>query len=301
MRKKLLFIFNPKAGKGQIRNSLIDIIDIFNQNGYEVIAHVTQHPRDAYEMVLEYESSVDMIVCSGGDGTLDEVVTGIMDKNSQTPVGYIPAGSTNDFANSLFMPKSMTAAAENIMENILYNCDVGRLNDQTFIYVAAFGIFTDVSYLTSQDMKNAFGHAAYILEGVKSLFDIKSYQVKVESDDFSVEGDFVYGMVTNSRMVGGFRNLTGRNVDMDDGLFEVTLVKRPSNPLELQKIISALLAQENDAELFYSFKTAHILFTSDEPLPWTLDGEYGGEHNTADVVNRHKALNLLLKSTKEDE
>ena len=301
MRQKLLFVFNPKAGKGQIRNCLLDIIDIFTKHGFEVITHVTQAPRDAYEMVLEYESSVDMIVCSGGDGTLDEVVTGIMDKNSQTPVGYIPAGSTNDFANSLFMPKSMTAAAENIMENILYNCDVGRLNDQTFIYVAAFGIFTDVSYLTSQDMKNAFGHAAYILEGVKSLFDIKSYQVKVESDDFSVEGDFVYGMVTNSRMVGGFRNLTGRNVDMDDGLFEVTLVKRPSNPLELQKIISALLAQENDAELFYSFKTAHILFTSDEPLPWTLDGEYGGEHNTADVVNRHKALNLLLKSTKEDE
>ena len=301
MGRKLLFVFNPKAGKGQIKTSLLDIIDIFNKHGFEVIAHVTQAPRDAYEMVRKYESSVDMIICSGGDGTLDEVVTGIMEMNSQTPVGYIPAGSTNDFANSLFMPKSMTATAENIMEQIIYKCDVGSLNEHTFIYVAAFGIFTDVSYLTSQDMKNAFGHAAYIMEGVKSLFDVKSYHIKVEADEHSIEGDFIYGMVTNSRLVGGFKNLTGKDVDMDDGLFEVTLIKRPANPLEIQKIMSGLLSQEETADLFYTFKTGHIKFVSDEPLPWTLDGEYGGDHAVAEIENKHKALNLLLRSTKEDE
>ena len=302
MRQKLLFLFNPKAGKGQIRNCLLDIIDIFTKHGFEVITHVTQAPRDAYEMVLEYESSVDMIVCSGGDGTLDEVVTGIMERDSQTPVGYIPAGSTNDFANSLFMPKSMTAAAENIMEQIIYKCDVGEFNDcHTFIYVAAFGIFTDVSYLTSQDMKNAFGHAAYIMEGVKSLFDLKSYNVRVETDEHIIEGDFIYGMVTNSRLVGGFKHLTGKDVDMDDGLFEVTLIKRPANPLEIQKIMSGLLSQEETADIFYTFKTKHIKFISEEPLPWTLDGEYGGDHEVVEIENRHKALNLLLRSTKEDE
>lgn len=301
MSKKLLFVFNPKAGKGLIRNSLVDIIDIFNKHGYEVITHVTQAPRDAYEMVLRYESSVDMIICSGGDGTLDEVVTGIMEKDSRTPVGYIPAGSTNDFANSLFMPKSMTASAENIMEEVIYKCDVGRLNDQTFVYVAAFGIFTDVSYLTSQDMKNAFGHAAYIMEGVKSLFDVKAYHIKVEAGEHSVEGEFIYGMVSNSRLVGGFKHLTGKDIDMDDGLFEVTLIRKPENPLEIQKIMSGLLTQEETADLFYTFKTERIRIVSDEPLPWTLDGEYGGDHAEAVIENKHKALNLLLRSTKEDE
>ena len=181
MNKKMLFVFNPKAGKGKIKTNLLDIVDIFNKGGYEVIIYSTQKPKDAYEKAKEYESKVDLIVCSGGDGTLDEVVTGVMEKKSSIPMGYIPAGSTNDFANSLFMPKSMTDAASMIMEEKLYHCDIGRFNNQSFTYIAAFGLFTDVAYQTDQDLKNILGHVAYLLEGVKRLFDIKSYHMRIES------------------------------------------------------------------------------------------------------------------------
>ena len=295
----MLFVFNPKAGKGKIKTHLMDIVDIFSSHDYEIIIRSTQAPRDAYEKAKEYANSVDMIVCSGGDGTLDEVVTGIMEAESSVPIGYIPAGSTNDFANSLFMPKNMTKVAEMIMEEELYHCDIGRFNQKTFAYVAAFGLFTDVSYETDQDLKNVLGHVAYVLEGVKRLFDIKSYHMKVTSDEVQAEDDFIVGMITNSRSVGGFKNLTGKNVDMNDGLFEVTLIVHPKNPLQLQEIITALVMAEDNTDLIYSFKTKKLTIESDEEVPWTLDGEFGGDHSYVDIENRHKALNLYLKSTKK--
>ena len=295
----MLFVFNPKAGKGKIKTHLLDIVDIFSSHDYEIIIRSTQAPRDAYKKAKEYANSVDMIVCSGGDGTLDEVVTGIMEAESSVPIGYIPAGSTNDFANSLFMPKNMTKVAEMIMEEELYHCDIGRFNQKTFAYVAAFGLFTDVSYETDQDLKNVLGHVAYVLEGVKRLFDIKSYHMKVTSDEVQAEDDFIVGMITNSRSVGGFKNLTGKNVDMNDGLFEVTLIAHPKNPLQLQEIITALVMAEDNTDLIYSFKTKKLTIESDEEVPWTLDGEFGGDHSYVDIENRHKALNLYLKSTKK--
>ena len=295
----MLFVFNPKAGKGKIKTHLLDIVDIFSSHDYEIIIRSTQAPRDAYEKAKEYANSVDMIVCSGGDGTLDEVVTGIMEAESSVPIGYIPAGSTNDFANSLFMPKNMTKVAEMIMEEELYHCDIGRFNQKTFAYVAAFGLFTDVSYETDQDLKNVLGHVAYVLEGVKRLFDIKSYHMKVTSDEVQAEDDFIVGMITNSRSVGGFKNLTGKNVDMNDGLFEVTLIAHPKNPLQLQEIITALVMAEDNTDLICSFKTKKLTIESDEEVPWTLDGEFGGDHRYVDIENRHKALNLYLKSTKK--
>ena len=299
MAKKMLFVFNPKAGKGKIKTHLLDIVDIFSSHDYEIIIRSTQAPRDAYEKAKEYANSVDMIVCSGGDGTLDEGVTGIMEADSSVPIGYIPAGSTNDFANSLFMPKNMTKVAEMIMEEELYHCDIGRFNQKTFAYVAAFGLITDVSYETDQDLKNVLGHVAYVLEGVKRLFDIKSYHMKVTSDEVQAEDDFIVGMITNSRSVGGFKNLTGKNVDMNDGLFEVTLIVHPKNPLQLQEIITALVMAEDNTDLIYSFKTKKLTKESDEEVPWTLDGEFGGDHSYVDIENRHKALNLYLKSTKK--
>lgn len=280
---------------------LLDIVDIFSSHDYEVIIRATQAPKDAYEKAKEYADSVDLIVCSGGDGTLDEVVTGITEKNSNVPIGYIPAGSTNDFANSLFMPKSMVKAAQMIMEEKLYHCDIGRFNSQTFAYVAAFGLFTDVSYETDQDLKNVLGHVAYLLEGVKRLFDIKSYHMKVTSEEIQVEDDFIVGMITNSRSVGGFKNLTGKNVDMNDGLFEVTLIRHPKNPLQLREIMTALVMAEDNTDMIYSFKSKKLMIETEEEVPWTLDGEFGGDHTYVEIENRHKALNLYLKSTKTKE
>ena len=300
MTKKMLFIFNPRSGKGSIKSRLVDILDIFVKGGYEVTVHPTQAYMDGLKVTKKRGGNYDLIVASGGDGTLDEVVTGMLTAGHQHPIGYIPAGSTNDFANSLFMPKNMTEAASMIMEEELYHCDIGRFNSQTFAYVAAFGLFTDVSYETDQDLKNVLGHVAYILEGVKRLFDIKSYHMKVKSEEIEVEDDFMVGMITNSRSVGGFKNLTGKNVDMNDGLFEVTLIVKPKNPLELQEIMTALVMAEDNTDLVHSFKTGKITIEAEEAVPWTLDGEFGGNHTSVEIENMHKALNLYLKSTKKN-
>ena len=298
MEKKLFFVFNPKAGKGKIKTALMDIVDIFNKGGYEVVIRATQYPKDAYEMTRKYADKVDLVVCSGGDGTLDEVVAGLVETGSKVPVGYIPAGSTNDFAGSLFIPKNMVAAAEMIMEENVYRCDIGKFNKQTFTYIAAFGLFTDVAYETDQDLKNILGHLAYLLEGVKRLFDIQSYHMKVTTEDEIIEDDFMYGMITNSRSVGGFKNLTGKNVDMNDGLFEVTLITTPKNPMDMQEIIAGLMSGKDNSDLIYTFKTSRIRIQSDEAVAWTLDGEYGGDHKEVEIRNLHRALNLYLTGSK---
>jgi YegS/Rv2252/BmrU family lipid kinase len=297
----MLFIFNPKAGKGKIKSALSEVVDEFCKGDYEVLIRATQYPRDAYEQAKEYADKVDLIVCSGGDGTLDEVVTGIMESGVKVPVGYLPAGSTNDFANSLFMPKNLVTVAQMIMQETSYLCDIGRFNCRAFTYIAAFGLFTDVSYQTDQDLKNVLGHVAYILEGVKRLFDIKFYHMKVEAEEIEVEDDFIYGMITNSRSVGGFKHLTGKNVDMNDGLFEVTLIKRPKNPIELQEILSALLTAEDNTDMICSFKSRKLKITTEEPVSWTLDGEFGGEETEVEIENKYQALNLYLVSTKNED
>ena len=301
--KKMLFVFNPKAGKGKIKTHLLDIIDIFNKNDYEVIIRSTQKAKDAYEQAREYADEVDLIVCSGGDGTLDEVVTGMMkrDRDKRDPIGYIPTGTTNDFASSLHIPRGLLEAADNAVNGEVFSCDAGRFNDDIFVYIAAFGLFTDVSYQTKQSMKNVLGHLAYVLEGAKRLFNIPSYKVKVTHDDEVIEDEFVYGMVTNSRSVGGFRNLVGKQVGFDDGVFEVTLIKTPKNPIELQEIIAALMIQQMDSKYMYTFKSGRIMFESIEEIPWTLDGEFGGEHDEVVIENLNKELQIMVPGTHEED
>ena len=227
MKKKMLFVYNPKAGKAQIRNKLADILDIFAKEDYEVTIYPTQRAGEATQIVEQREEKYDLIVCSGGDGTLDEVVSGMMNSGRITPIGYIPAGSTNDFAQSHGLPKNMIRAAHIAVEGKDFACDVGRFNEETFVYVAAFGLFTNVTYETNQDMKNILGHMAYILQGVKSLSAIPSYPMKITHDDQVIEEEFMLGMITNSVSVGGFKGITGKHIKLDDGVFEVTLIKRP--------------------------------------------------------------------------
>ena len=174
-------------------------------------------------------------------------------------------------------------------------------NDDIFVYIAAFGLFTDVSYQTKQSMKNVLGHLAYVLEGAKRLFNIPSYKVKVTHDDEVIEDEFVYGMVTNSRSVGGFRNLVGKQVGFDDGVFEVTLIKTPKNPIELQEIIAALMIQQMDSKYMYTFKSGRIMFESIEEIPWTLDGEFGGEHDEVVIENLNKELQIMVPGTHEED
>ena len=293
--KRLLFIYNPHAGKELLKPKLSDIIDIFVKAGYEVVAYPTQSYRDAYRKVSEYDSDeYDLVVCSGGDGTIDEVVTGMMQRDKRDPIGYIPTGTTNDFANSLHIPKGLLRAADNAVNGTLFPCDVGKFNDDIFVYIAAFGLFTDVSYQTKQEMKNVLGHLAYVLEGTKRLFNVPSYRIKVTHDGETLEDEFIFGMVTNSRSVGGFRNMIGKQVVFDDGLFEVTLIKTPKNPLVLQEIVASLLIEQVDTQHMYSFKTGRITFESLEEIPWTLDGEFGGAHDEVTVENLNRQLRIMV-------
>lgn len=295
MDKKLLFVYNPRSGKGQIKNKLMDIIDIMVKAGYDVTARPTQSPQDAQRVVEQEAVNYDRVVCCGGDGTLDETVSGMMLSEKKVPIGYIPAGSTNDFANSLKIPKDMLKAAEVAVEGVSYPCDIGYFNGDSFVYIAAFGIFTDVSYETSQDMKNLLGHAAYILEGAKRIYSVPSYKMRVEYEDQVLEDEFIFGMISNSTSVGGFKNMTGDHVLMDDGVFEVTLIRMPKNPVELNRIIAWLTNITSETEFVYSFKTDRVKFYSQEKIPWTLDGEYGGSHSEVEVKNLQKALEIMVK------
>lgn len=294
MAKQMLFVYNPRAGKAQIRSNLLDIIDTFVKAGYEVTAYPTQAPGDAVKAVRERRSGYEMVVCSGGDGTLDEVVTGMLKSDERLPVGYVPAGSTNDFANSLKIPKNMLQAADVVVNGRNFACDVGKFNGDVFIYVAAFGIFTDVSYGTPQDTKNVLGHAAYLIEGVRRLPSVRAYPLRITCNGEVIEGEFLYGMVTNSHSVGGFRGITGQNVALDDGLFEVTLIRRPTNPLDINNIIRALVDKRVKSEYIYTFTTASVLVEAEEPVAWTLDGEFGGEHLTAQIESWHQALEIRV-------
>ena len=293
--KKMLFIYNPKAGKAQIRNKLADILDVFTKGGYEITVYPTQKSEDAMEKTMNRNKDYDIIVCSGGDGTLDEVVTGMIRSGFRTPIGYIPAGSTNDFGGSLGLPKNMVRAAENIVNGDEFACDVGSFNEDVFVYIAAFGLFTDVSYETGQDMKNVLGHMAYLLEGMKRLPAIRSYPMRVTYEDTTIVDDFIFGMVTNSVSVGGFKRITGKNVKLDDGVFEVTLIKRPKNPMELNNIMVSLLNRDIDTNAMYCFRASKMEITSTEPLPWTLDGEYGGTHTKVVIENICRGVDIRVE------
>ena len=295
MGKKLLFIYNPHSGKGLIRNYLADIVDTMVKAGFEVTIYPTQAPADATRKVQEEASRYDRIVCSGGDGTLDEVVTGMMSLQQRVPIGYIPAGSTNDFGNSLGIDKDMRRAAEIAVNGRPYPVDIGRFNKDNFVYVAAFGIFTEVSYATSQDLKNALGHVAYLLEAVKQLADIPSFRMQVEYDGNMLYDEFIYGMITNTKSVGGMKGIIPGAIDLQDGVFEVTLIRTPKTPIDLTDIVNFLLGNSKESEFVYSFQTGELKFTAVEQVPWTLDGEFGGAHEVVNVKNMHEAVEIMVE------
>ncbi len=293
LKKKLFFIFNPFAGKGGIKNHLLGMIDMFTKEGYEVTVYPTQKQGDGVDAVFHRGGQYDVIACCGGDGTLDEVVTGMMKSGQNSTVLYIPAGSTNDFANSLHLPKNMLRAAKEIIHGEEFPCDLGSFNEDYFVYIAAFGIFTDVSYETKQDMKNVLGHMAYILEGMKRLSTIKSYQLKITCCNEVIKDEFIFGMITNSESVGGFKRITGEFVELNDGEFEVTLIKRPKSALEMNNILQALLLKDIDTDSMYCFRTNHIRIEAREEIPWTLDGEFGGKHKSVEINNLKQAFTIM--------
>lgn len=295
MKERLLFIYNPNAGTGKIKGKLSDILEIFSIAGYEVIVYPTKCRMDARRCAMEYakKDGCDRIVCAGGDGTLNEVAGGMMICNKNIPIGYIPAGTTNDFGYSLRIPKNIISAAEVAATGAVFQCDIGTMNGIYFIYTVAFGLFSNVSYETPQNMKNVLGRAAYILSGITKLASVKPYQIRVEYEDTIVEEEFILGIISNSDSIGGFRGLTGKDVMFDDGLFEMLLVKMPKNLLDLNGIIYELLSGEIGNRHICYARVSKVHITSDSELPWALDGEAGGNIQDAEIIIHKQAVRYI--------
>lgn len=295
--KKLLFVLNPYSGKAQIKNHLLEITDIFTKAGYDTTVYPTQAVNDCFEKVKREAALYDLVVVSGGDGTLNEAVAGMIASYSAAPLGYIPAGTVNDFSKSLGIPRDMVAAAKNAVEGQRFDCDICQFNGRIFNYVAAFGAFTDVPYETPQGTKNIFGQAAYFFEGMKKLSGLQSYHAKVRYDGVEIEDDFALGMVLNSKSVAGFEvredNAILTDISLDDGMFEGVLVRMPSNLAQFQVIISDFLKGNVEGAGYVTFKTSKVEFEFDEEVKWTLDGEFGGAGKNAEIDILNKAVTFI--------
>ena len=294
--KKLLFIMNPFAGTKKANRFLADIISIFNRAGYDVLTYMTAAPGDCVTAVVEKAAGMDLIVCAGGDGTFNETVTGLLRTGLDIPVGYIPAGSTNDFAASLKLPTNVVEAARLIAEGEPVAYDVGTFADRNFTYVASFGAFTRVSYATPQSVKNALGHTAYLLSGLQELSQIRKFHLRFELDDGNViDDDFIFGAISNSTSIGGLLTLDPKQVDMRDGKFELFLVRAPRDVLELSECALALTEQKYNCKVITFCSASKITVTAPEDMNWTLDGEMEPGHSEVVINNLHHAIRLMTR------
>ena len=336
-RRKILFIYNPVAGRGQIRWALDDVLRIFTGAGLLPVCYPTSARGDAVRLIREIRDEAalagtpfpyEMVICSGGDGTLDEVMNGLLGELSEdmpalageasagvlsaagnseasllarnaltsVPVGYIPAGSTNDFAVSLGLSVHPLEAARALVRGRPQGVDIGCMDgSRYFVYVAAFGAFTEVSYDTPQEQKNLFGHAAYLFNGIRELGNLRVRHTVVRSKECETEDDYVLGMITNARSVGGFQGITGTGVDLSDGLFEVTLIRMPQTPADVTGIIAALNSGDlSKSACITHFQTQRATFSFDENVSWTLDGEFGGAGKEVVLENKMHGMNIIL-------
>lgn len=293
--KKMLFVMNPYAGIRRANRYLPDILATFNRAGYEVTAYMTACQGDGTQITAQRAADVDVVVCCGGDGTFNETVSGVMQSKADVPIGYIPAGSTNDFASSLHLSSNILQAAKDIVEGSPRACDVGLFGERYFSYVASFGAFTRASYATPQNIKNALGHTAYVLGGIQELSQIKKEHVRMELDGQIVEDDFLFGAISNSTSVGGILTLDPKQVDMGDGKFEVLLVRAPVEFGELSECILALQRQEYNCAMLTFRSAKHIKISANPEMVWTLDGEMEPGHSKVEVQNLHHAIRILCR------
>lgn len=294
MDNSVLFIFNPRAGKGKIKYHLAGIMELYKSKGYDVISYATAPDNNAESIVTNClkESNFEYVICSGGDGTLNEIVNGVMKSEYKPKIVLIPLGTTNDYAKSLRIPQRIMKAAAVVFEKNHFSSDVGLLNTKYFVYIAAFGLFTDVSYETPQVNKNFMGRFAYILEGIKRIANLKSYSVNLEFENEQVSGEFIFGMISNSISVGGFKGITGKEVVLNDGYFEAIFIKKPNNILDLQNIIHSLTSGDLSSEFIIYAQIREICIRSEMNIPWTIDGEYGGNMQQVEVKNISQAISI---------
>ena len=294
--KKLLLVVNPCAGQKKIYKYLVDVINIFNRSGYTVITHITEGNGDGERAVARYAPEVDLIVCCGGDGTFNETISGVVKTGYSIPIGYIPAGSTNDFASGLHLSSNILQAARDIVENPARQLDIGCFGGRYFSYVASFGAFTKTSYSTPQSLKNALGHSAYILNGIQELSQLQSYPVRFELPDGTVvEDQFIFGAICNSVSVGGILTLAEDKVDLCDGRFELLLIRTPKDLAELTECVQALKNQTYHCRMLTFIKTTGVKVIAPQNMDWTLDGEREPGRQEINVECLHKAVQILCK------
>ena len=293
-QKKLLMIVNPSAGRSKSRGPLFDAAAILSQAGYLISIHNTVCAGDAAETAAREGEHYDVIVAVGGDGTLNEGVSGVLRLEHPPMLGYLAQGSTNDFASSLHISNKPAVAAAAIAQAAPRQLDIGRWNDRHFVYVASFGAFTRSSYAAPQAAKNALGHFAYILEGMKDLNTLRPYQVKLTADGEVLDGEYLFGAVCNSTSIGGLMKLDPERVVLDDGQFEMLLIPNPKTAQDLQNLVLALLDQHYDREGLVFRHVSSIHLETEQDLPWSLDGEYAASTPVVDIENRQRSLTMLL-------
>ena len=293
--KKMLFVVNPYAGVRKINRFLSDVIGIFNRAEYEVMTYMTAGRFDATRYVQENAHRADLVVCAGGDGTFNETITGVLRSGTDVPVGYIPCGSTNDFAASLKLSSNILQAAKDIVEGMPVSYDVGQFGNRYFSYVASFGVFTRAAYATPQSVKNALGHTAYLLEGIQELSQLKSEHVRIEMEDKVIEDDYLFGAISNSISVGGILKLDPKQVDMRDGQFELLLVRAPRDLMEISECIQALQKQKYNCAMITFARTNKLRVMADAAMPWTLDGERESGHEEILVENLLHAVQIMKR------
>lgn len=297
--KKLLLIINPCAGQKRANRYLAEILGLFSANHYQNIVFVTSAAGQAVDYVYDHCREVDLIVCIGGDGTLNEVIRGLIRAGVKTPIGYIPSGSTNDFASSIGLSKDILTAARDIMEGTPHSLDIGSFNDRTFSYVASFGAFTNTSYSTPQSLKNMLGHLAYILEGIKEVPKIRTIHMRVETQEGqSFEGDYIFGAVSNSTSIAGILEISPDLVSMNDGVFEIMLIKSPANARQLYQIINDLRTQQYTSEMINFCSTASATIYAPTDMNWTLDGEFEEGCEEIHVENMHQVIEVIINDKK---
>ena len=292
--KTVLLILNPCAGQKKAKKLLAEIIEIFNRAELTVITYITACSGDAEAAVIRYALLVDAVVCCGGDGTFNETASGVLKCGKDIPIGYIPAGSTNDFASSLRLSTNILQAARDIVEGTAQQLDLGDFNGRYFSYVASFGAFTKASYSTSQTMKNLMGHAAYILSGIQELSQIRSYPLRFELPDGQIiEDKFIFGAISNSTSLAGILSLSAERVDMTDGMFELFLVRAPKDLFELGDCVKAIQQQTYNSSMLTFINTSRVSVTAPEDMPWTLDGEQESGHKLIEANCLHHAIRVF--------
>ena len=299
--KKLMLIFNPNSGKHGMRDSLQDILLLFHENGWEVTVFPTHKAGDATTYILDRYADFDLVVCCGGDGTLNETITGLMQQPLPPKLGYIPVGTANDLATTLHLKKNPVEAAKDILENHTFIHDIGRLNDRYFAYIAACGTFSNISYSTPQAMKRSLGKIAYILEAVKNISDIRPRHLKVILDGTVIEDNFVICAVMNSISFAGLFRLKEEEICLHDGVFEVLLIRPPKNPLHVRKMMDQLLHRRYDGDDITLYHAREIEVITENETPWCVDGEMGGSYKEVKIHAEERKMTFCAsKSTSEE-